>query len=69
MVTSRTDKLAQALWYIAPGQAEIRQETLAPVAQGEARVRAPSARSAEGLKRWYLPDVCRRASISACARR
>ena len=40
MVTSRTDKLAQALWYIAPGQAEIRQETLAPVGQGEARVRA-----------------------------
>ncbi|HEX3163933.1 MAG TPA: dehydrogenase, partial [Pseudolabrys sp.] len=40
MVTSRTDKLAQALWYIAPGQAEIRQEALAPVGQGEARVRA-----------------------------
>ena len=40
MDTSRTDKLAQALWYIAPGQAEIRQETLAPVSQGEARVRA-----------------------------
>ena len=40
MVTSRTDKVAQALWYIAPGKAEIRQETLAPTGQGEARVRA-----------------------------
>lgn len=40
MVTGQTDKLAQALWYTAPGKAEMRQETLAPVGQGEARVRA-----------------------------
>jgi NADPH:quinone reductase-like Zn-dependent oxidoreductase len=39
VATSRTDTVAQALWYIAPGQAEIRQETLAPPGQGEARVR------------------------------
>ncbi len=40
MVTSKTDTLAHALWYIAPGQAEIRQEALVTVGQGEARVRA-----------------------------
>ncbi|HEY6024795.1 MAG TPA: zinc-binding alcohol dehydrogenase [Pseudolabrys sp.] len=39
MATSGTDTVAQALWYIAPGQAEIRRETLAPAAPGEARVR------------------------------
>jgi len=40
VVTSKTDTLAHALWYIAPGQAEIRQEALVTVGQGEARVRA-----------------------------
>ncbi len=32
--------MAEALWYSAPGQAEIRQEALAPPAAGEVRVRA-----------------------------
>jgi hypothetical protein len=36
----RTDEVAQALWYIGPGRAEIREEALPPLAQGEARVRA-----------------------------
>ena len=40
MATSRTDEIAQALWYIGPGKAEIREETLAPLGQGEVRVRA-----------------------------
>ena len=31
---------AQALWYVAPGQAEIREETLTPPRPGEVRVRA-----------------------------
>ena len=31
---------AQALWYVAPGQAEIREETLTPPQPGEVRVRA-----------------------------
>ncbi len=32
--------MAEALWYSAPGQAEIRREALAPPAAGEVRVRA-----------------------------
>jgi NADPH:quinone reductase-like Zn-dependent oxidoreductase len=34
------DDIAQALWYVAPGRAEIRTETLGPLAPGMARVRA-----------------------------
>jgi hypothetical protein len=37
---SRTDEIAEALWYSGPGQAEIRQEALAPPTAGEVRVRA-----------------------------
>ena len=40
MAISRTDEVAEALWYSRPGQAEIRQETLAPPGAGEVRVRA-----------------------------
>ncbi|MFL6814779.1 MAG: dehydrogenase, partial [Bradyrhizobium sp.] len=40
MATSRTNEVAQALWYTARGQAEIRQETLASPQAGEVRVRA-----------------------------
>ena len=40
MATSRTDEVAQALWYNGPGQADIRQEALAPPGAGEVRVRA-----------------------------
>jgi NADPH:quinone reductase-like Zn-dependent oxidoreductase len=36
----RNDEVAEALWYSAPGQAEIRQEALAPPGAGEVRVRA-----------------------------
>src|SRR5215475_193943 len=35
-----TTETAQALWYIAPGQAEIREEKLRPLRAGEVRVRA-----------------------------
>ncbi len=34
------DETAQALWYIGPGRAEIRQENLGPLSQGMVRVRA-----------------------------
>jgi NADPH:quinone reductase-like Zn-dependent oxidoreductase len=37
---SRPEGVAQALWYSGPGQAEIRQETLAPPESGQVRVRA-----------------------------
>jgi hypothetical protein len=40
VATSRTDQIAQALWYVGPGTAEIRQEPLAEHAPGEVRVRA-----------------------------
>ena len=40
MATSRTDEVAEALWYSGPGQAEIRQEKLEPPGAGEVRVRA-----------------------------
>jgi hypothetical protein len=34
------EELAQALWYVGPGQAEIRQERLLPLADGHVRVRS-----------------------------
>jgi NADPH:quinone reductase-like Zn-dependent oxidoreductase len=37
---SRSDEVAQALWYSGPGQAEIREEALAPPQASEVRVRA-----------------------------
>jgi hypothetical protein len=40
LATSRTEEVAQALWYTQPGRAEIRPEPLAPPAPGEVRVRA-----------------------------
>jgi NADPH:quinone reductase-like Zn-dependent oxidoreductase len=38
--TKPIDDVAQALWYVGPGQAEIRQEILARPGAGEVRVRA-----------------------------
>ena len=40
MPTERIDEFAQALWYVRPGQAELRQETLAPRGAEDVRVRA-----------------------------
>jgi hypothetical protein len=40
LAISRTDDIAEALWYSRPGQAEIRQETLAAPGVDEVRVRA-----------------------------
>jgi hypothetical protein len=40
VAASRTDEVAQALWYIGPGRAEIREEKLLALGPGEARVRA-----------------------------
>jgi NADPH:quinone reductase-like Zn-dependent oxidoreductase len=40
LTINRTNEVAQALWYSGCGQAEIRQETLAPPGAGEVRVRA-----------------------------
>jgi NADPH:quinone reductase-like Zn-dependent oxidoreductase len=40
VATSSTAEFAQALWYVAPGQAEIREEKLTAPRPGEVRVRA-----------------------------
>lgn len=40
MAINRIDEISQALWYSRPGQAEIREEILAPPAGDEVRVRA-----------------------------
>ena len=42
---------AQALWYVAPGKAEIRAESLAPPADGEVRVRATLSALSRGTER------------------
>ena len=54
MATSRTDEVAQALWYIGPGQAEIRQETLAPLGSGDIRVRARFGALSRGTEALVL---------------
>ncbi len=41
---------AQALWYVGPGQAEIREETLGPVAPGAVRVRATHGAISRGTE-------------------
>ena len=40
MPASRTDEIAEALWYVAPGRAEIREEKLTAPGPGDVRVRA-----------------------------
>jgi NADPH:quinone reductase-like Zn-dependent oxidoreductase len=42
---------AQALWYVAPGKAEIRAEPVAPLAAGEVRVRAVASALSRGTER------------------
>jgi hypothetical protein len=44
------EKVAQALWYVAPGQAEIRQERLGPLADGHVRVRATYSAISRGTE-------------------
>jgi hypothetical protein len=39
-VVAGGEELAEALWYVGPGQAEIRQERLSPLADGHVRVRS-----------------------------
>ena len=40
VAASQTDEVAQALWYVGPGRAEIREEKLVPPGPDEMRVRA-----------------------------
>jgi hypothetical protein len=54
LATSRTDDTAEALWYIRPGQTEIRQETLAPPGAHEVRVRALCGAVSRGTEALVL---------------
>ncbi|HMI16907.1 MAG TPA: dehydrogenase, partial [Bradyrhizobium sp.] len=54
MTIGRPEQVAQALWYSGPGQAEIRQETLAPPEVGEVRVRALYSAVSRGTEALVL---------------
>ncbi len=46
-----SEQRAEALWYVAPGKAEVRPETLAPLADGQVRVRAVASALSRGTER------------------
>ena len=48
---SRADDIAQALWYVAPGCAELREEKLTVPARGDVRVRAWYGALSRGTER------------------
>jgi NADPH:quinone reductase-like Zn-dependent oxidoreductase len=52
--TSPPDDVAQALWYVAPGQTEIREEKLTAPGPGEVRVRASCGALSLGTERLVL---------------
>ena len=54
MAINRTETVARALWYSGPGQAEIRQETLAPPEVGQVRVRALCGAVSRGTEALVL---------------
>ena len=54
MAISRTDEVAQALWYSGRGHAEIRQETLAQPGADEVRVRALHGALSRGTEALVL---------------
>ena len=54
MAISSMDEAAQALWYVAPGRAEIREEKLSPPDPGEVRVRALHGAISRGTEALVL---------------
>jgi NADPH:quinone reductase-like Zn-dependent oxidoreductase len=50
----RTDEMARAIWYCAPGEAELRQEALAPPTVDEVRVRAMFGAVSRGTEALVL---------------
>jgi NADPH:quinone reductase-like Zn-dependent oxidoreductase len=52
--TNHTDEVAQALWYVAPRQAEIREERLTAPGPSEVRVRALCGALSRGTERLVL---------------
>jgi hypothetical protein len=49
-----SEEIAQALWYVAPGRAEIRPETVSAPGKGEVRVRALHGGLSRGTERLVL---------------
>jgi NADPH:quinone reductase-like Zn-dependent oxidoreductase len=49
-----TDRTAQALWYVGPGRAEMREERLGPLAAGAVRVRALHGALSRGTEALIL---------------
>ena len=60
------DDVAQALWYVAPGQAEIREEKLSPPGPGEVRVRAQCGALSLGTERLVLTGRVPAVNSIAC---
>ena len=48
---------AQALWYVGPGKAEIRAETVPPSGPGEVRVRAVASALSRGTERLVFSGL------------
>jgi hypothetical protein len=54
VASERVGQVAQALWYVAPGRAEISRESVADPASGEVRVRALHGALSRGTERLVL---------------
>jgi NADPH:quinone reductase-like Zn-dependent oxidoreductase len=50
-MASSSEQQAQALWYVAPGRAEVRSEPVAPPADGQVRLRAVASALSRGTER------------------
>jgi NADPH:quinone reductase-like Zn-dependent oxidoreductase len=55
--TSRMDETAQALWYVRPSHAEIREEKLLPPGPGHVRVRALAGALSRGTEALVLAGL------------
>jgi hypothetical protein len=53
-VPNRTQNIAEALWYVGPGRAEIREEKLSPLVPGHVRVRALHGALSRGTEALVL---------------
>lgn len=52
-----SSETAQALWYVGPGKAEIRAETVSPSGPGEVRVRAVASALSRGTERLIFSGL------------
>ena len=62
------EELAQALWYVGPGQAEIRPERLPPLPDGQVRVRSRYSAISRGTEALIAAGPRARERIPAHAR-